>query len=1244
MTEYKNHTSEHFLGKLSCIFSSLTAGFGFIALGGWIVSIHWLSSFWSGGIPMAPSSALLFLFFGLVLPLRTYRGSHIWYSRSSSLLVWSGIGISLVLLMLSLRGIYLPAEHLGMNISGMANGVPLGHMSPMTAFIFFITGCSLLFLSPIHRKWDLVSFWLAAIIIVASMILIVGYLVDAPLFYGTEIIPPAMATSLAFFSLGISLLLSAGLSAWPPRQSAQEDSKNGAGSILLLIFILLATGILGTGYLYSKNQHKQFSDRIEAELSTIADLKIQELKEWRQERRADALVFFKNAAFSETVRQFFHLPDDIETKRNLTIWLEKIEQLPQYDRIALINAAGVEQLSIPSHRRDTLYKKNQDIRDAIEERRVAFIDFTRDNPALPPYLAIVVPILSAPDWNEVLGILIIEINPEEYLYPLIQNWPTPSLTAETLIVRRDGDGIVFLNNLRFDKRAALNLRFPLTQNSLPAVMAVKGKTGIVEGIDYRNKKVIAVVQPVPDSPWFLVARMDLDEITRPLRERLFGMAGLLCTLLLSSGALVGFVWRNQKAHFYRLQYEAAVEVEASEKRLRVIFESSKDGILVVDVKTKAFVIANSAICQLLGYRHDELLTMQVSDIHPAANLPAIFEQFEQQAQGKASLVVNIPMLCRDGSIFYADINATPIQLGGQACMLGTFRDITDRMQAEVRIEHLNRVLRAIRNVNQLIVMATSVDELIQNACTELADRQSYTSAIIILTDENDQPFAHAEAGEGVDFRLLIEQIEQGIAPFCCAAAKNTKDVYLIREKDPLCETCPVGSACDSPQKMSICLEHQNTVYGYLAVSVDMNIVMDEEEESLFVELAGDLAYSLHNMKMKKEMLRTEEEKKKLEEQFIQAQKMEAVGQLAGGIAHDFNNLLSIIIGYVSILKEEMTATASTDEAVTEIYDAAIRATNLTRQLLAFSRKQMLEMQVVDVNVVIGSFEKLLRRTIGEDIQMRLNLTSKPVLIKADESQLEQILLNLVVNARDAMPDGGLLTIETASVDLDEAYALGKAGTRPGPHVMIAISDNGSGMDKATQARIFEPFFTTKSLGKGTGLGLSTVYGVVKQHGGNIWVYSELGQGTTFKIYLPLVDETTSPQEKHMEKQLSSIHAETILVVEDEPSLRKLACQILARSGFKVLETKDVNDAVNIASHHPDPIQLLLTDVIMPTMKGTEVYRKVCEFQPQIRVLYMSGYTENVIAHHGVLNEGVHFLQKPFTAESLLGKVHETLSE
>jgi PAS domain S-box-containing protein len=1241
MTDYDSRLNGHSMGKVCMILSAAAAGLGLIAMIGWFSGIEWLTSFWPGGIPMAPSTALLFFLYGSALPLRLRLPENRWLSRLAPLPAGTGLGISAVFLFLSLRRVHLPVEHLGMDISGIVQGAPVGHMSPMTALLFAMIGSALLLFSPVHRRRNLASFWLAASVVLAAMILVVGYLVNAPLFYGTGTIPPAMTTSLAFLLLGIAIVLAAGLSARLSRHYWEDDAGTGITTTLLLVFILLSAGILSAGYLYSRHQQHQFHSRIEAELSVIADLKSDQLQQWRRERLGDASMFYKNHAFSEIVRRLLQNPNDTEARQHLRIWLEKIQYLPQYSRISLSDAGGAEQLVVPAGAGKNSAAVQRDVAGAMASRRITFNDFHRAGANLPPHLEVVVPILAGPDWDSILGVLTLGIDPGRDLYPLLQSWPMPSESAETLLVRRDGDAVLYLGNLRFRENAALNLHLPLTRQDLPEAMAVQGKAGVVEGIDYRGKPVIAALRAVPDTPWFIVARIDIDEINRPLRERLFGLTGLLCTFLLAAGAIVGFIWRNQRARFYRLRYEAAQEMEESAKRLQLIFESAKDGILVADVETKRFVSANAAICRMLGYGRNELLAMAVSDIHPASDIQDIIRKFEQLARGEVSVTVNIPMLRKDGSIFFADINAAFIHLGGKACLLGTFRDITDRMQAEARIEHLNRVLRAIRNINQLIVRAESADDLIRNACTLLVDCRSYTSAMIILADADDRPVAHAESGGDLDFQPLVEQIEQGVLPPCCAAAKTIEGVYSIRREDPLCRPCIFVSVCVSPQRMSIRLEHQNTIYGYLAVSVDIDIAMDAEEERLLIELAGDLAYSLHNLEVKTSMHRAEEDKAKLEAQFIQAQKMEAVGRLAGGVAHDFNNLLTIIIGYATILEGEGIPD-SFKEPIGEMYSAAIRAKNLTRQLLAFSRKQMLEMHVVDVNVVIVNFERLLRRSIGEDIQVHLSLHAAPALVEADVSQLEQILMNLAVNARDAMPDGGMLTIETARIDLDRDYAAERPGVTPGPYVMIGMSDNGSGMDQETRARIFEPFFTTKVKGKGTGLGLSTVYGVVKQHGGNIWVYSEPGMGTNFKIYLPATDETVVPQEPKQHTEMVAARGETVLVVEDEASLRKLACRILLRNNFTVLEAKDEEDAIAIAGRNIEPIQLLLTDVVMPVMKGTEVFRRVSEYHPGIRVLYMSGYSENVIAHHGVLKEGVHFLQKPFTAENLLEKVRNTL--
>jgi PAS domain S-box-containing protein len=386
----------------------------------------------------------------------------------------------------------------------------------------------------------------------------------------------------------------------------------------------------------------------------------------------------------------------------------------------------------------------------------------------------------------------------------------------------------------------------------------------------------------------------------------------------------------------------------------------------------------------------------------------------------------------------------------------------------------------------------------------------------------------------------------------------------------------------------------------------------------------------------------EAENQKLTEQVYQAQKMESIGNLAGGIAHDFNNLLVPIVGYAELGMMMVPPDSKVYTHFEQIKGAGERAASLTRQILAFSRRQLLEITMIDLNQVIVEFEKMLQRLIGEDIVLKTHLADDLPTIKADQGQLEQILLNLVVNARDAMPDGGQLTIETAPVVLDEAYVARHAQAQPGPHVLLAVSDTGHGMDAITRQRIFEPFFTTKPRGHGTGLGLSTVFGIVKQHGGNIWVYSEPGQGTTFKVYLPTVETLTSTDQPEQASIGYLEGVETILVVEDEAAVRELVNSTLQLYGYRVLEAEDPVRGLELATAYRDHIHLLLTDVVMPVMNGRELFQRLAADRRDLKVLYMSGYTDNAIAHHGVLDEGTVFLQKPFTVRRLLEKVRAVL--
>jgi signal transduction histidine kinase len=432
------------------------------------------------------------------------------------------------------------------------------------------------------------------------------------------------------------------------------------------------------------------------------------------------------------------------------------------------------------------------------------------------------------------------------------------------------------------------------------------------------------------------------------------------------------------------------------------------------------------------------------------------------------------------------------------------------------------------------------------------------------------------------------------------------------------------------------------VLGVLSIRTRREQGFSLEDLALAMAFAAQAAIALENSRLYQQTQRAYEELSQTQEQLTQARKMEAVGRLAGGIAHDFNNLLTVMMGRSQLLLRRLGTQDPVRPDIELMEQTADRAADLTRQLLAFSRKQVLQPVMLDLNAVVANLAGMLRRLIGEDIALVTALDQALGLVKADPGQIEQIVMNLVANARDAMSAGGRLTLETANAELDAVYARHHVDVHPGSHVMLAVSDTGVGMTPETQAQIFEPFFTTKGPGLGTGLGLATVYGIVKQSGGHIWVYSEPGRGTAFKIYLPRVEGAVRPPAARPGLPEPTRGHETILLVEDELAVRDLARDVLCAHGYTVLEAQHGREALLISELHSGPIHLLLTDVVMPEMSGRELANRLAPLRPTMPVIYMSGYTDTAVVHHGVLDPGTTFLQKPFTPDALARKIRQVL--
>jgi two-component system cell cycle sensor histidine kinase/response regulator CckA len=627
------------------------------------------------------------------------------------------------------------------------------------------------------------------------------------------------------------------------------------------------------------------------------------------------------------------------------------------------------------------------------------------------------------------------------------------------------------------------------------------------------------------------------------------------------------------------------QLMASEIKYRTLFNSLVDAVSILDMEGR-FLEVNDAYVERLGYSSEELLNMNVRDINSSENAELVLERLKQLKDGRLKFFEAIH-IANDGRRIPVEVGGRGIEYNGIPAVLNIVRDITERKQGEYELRQSDERYR--------IIIQTAMEGF------WLADFQGR------LLEVNDTYCRMSGYSEQELLDMNISDLE---------VIESSSDISAHVQKVITCgedffETC-----------------HRRKDGSIFDVEVSVQYLPIEEQR--LVAFLRDIT-----------------ERKKgdiLQEKLRQTSKMESIGRLAGGVAHDFNNLLTVIQGSASLGIKGLNKNDPLYNRLKMIQEASERAEDLTRQLLAFSRKQIIEMKVINLNNLIDNFRKMLSRLIGEDIDLQTILSNDISNINADAGQMEQIIVNLSVNARDAMPNGGKLTIETANVELDEAYCQTHADIQPGKYIMLTLSDNGIGMDDAIKEHIFEPFFTTKGVGEGTGLGLAIVYGVVKQHNGSIEFYSELGHGTTFKIYLPIVEDKVSVQSKESEKPDLLIGNETILVVEDDGIVREIAVEFLMYLGYKVLSAENGGMALIIAEQHEGSIQLMLTDVVMPNINGRQLAERLQREYPEMKVLYTSGYTGDVIAHHDILDSGLNFIGKPYKLQSLAKKIRDVLDK
>ena len=1161
------------------------------------------------------------------------------------------------------------------------------------------------------------------------------------------------------------------------------------------LFVVITVAILAGGYGYYRAEETRISREKYREIAAIAELKEGQIRQWRMERlagvsSASESLFFRRA-LTEWRRTGFASEGRSEWRQRLSL-----ERLNAQDDALLLSLEGKVLLSA----------MDDPDQPSPATRRAALAALSRGNAVLSDlyrcphgrvHIDAVAPVRDTA--GAPMALLVQRSDAATFLYPLIQSWPLPSNSAETLLVQRQGNDILYLNDLRHRPGTAFSLRVPLSRTDVPAVQAAMGKKGLFRGKDYRGAEVLTDLRPVAGSPWFLVAKVDTDEILAEARYRAGVIALITVCFILLAGMATAYAYRRRQAGIYLDLYRAEREQREAREEFRITLYSIGDAVITTDSGGKvrrmnpvAERLTGWDEAEAQGRRLDEVFSIINEGSRAAMESPVELVLRAEQVVGLANHTI---LIARDGTERPIDDSGAPIrdESGAITGVVLVFRDITERKSREASLAIFRQFAEASQDgfgmadlegrltyANPALCRMLGVGECAEAAGIHVCayfreeDARELVSVILpkvmetghqtvemplrsssgtltptiqsiftirsvqgdpvcianVITDISERKQAEEvlrESEERVRTKLNAILLPEGdIGTLELADIIDVEAIKGLMEDFYAMETLVTAivdihgkvlvatgwqDICTRfhrihPETRNNCLESDtllsagiepgtfklykcknnlwdlatpiivggrhlgNLFSGQFLLedeSSDYEVFRDQarrygfnEEDYLaalervprwsrekinrvmtffarFALLISGMSYA--NIKLARMLA----EREKMEAQFLQAQKMEAVGRLAGGVAHDFNNMLNVILGYAEMALLKLEHSSPIHAYLKEISKAGLRSADLTRQLLAFARKQTIAPKVLDLNDTVAGMLKMLMRLIGEDIDLLWKPSGTLWPVNLDPAQIDQILANLVVNARDAISGVGRITIETGTAEFDQAYSDRNDGFIPGRYVLLAVSDDGCGMDKETLARLFEPFFTTKEVGKGTGLGLATVYGIVRQNSGFINVYSEPGTGTTFRIYLPRYESEQAVADETRKSVEAPTGTETVLLVEDEDSLLDLGTLLLEDLGYTVLAASCPNRALLIAEEFRGEIHLLLTDVIMPEMSGRDLRERLAASRPNLKSLYMSGYTAEVIAHHGVLHEGVHFLQKPFSVQDLAVKLREALN-